>query len=170
MFVRVSTLGNCRAVLFSKTSASCCLVSRAMQSSVEQTSTVVDAHASTSPQILNPPAAGRPSRYLESELESVSTSSESTSTSESDPGKVISDFDAAVTTSMDYGWGNTPRGHGRGGRSIKSFQPSYVPSPLNRAHNGAVSPQPAGQHTTPLKIRSVLHLTSPSTWRTQSSR
>ncbi|KAF9515361.1 hypothetical protein BS47DRAFT_793801 [Hydnum rufescens UP504] len=50
---------------------------------------------------------------------------------------------------MDYGWINTPRGYARGGRSIKSFQPAYIPSPLNRAHMESESPQSSPEQTTP---------------------
>lgn len=61
-----------------------------------------------------------------------------------DPGRVDTDFDAAMTTTGDYGYGYTPQHSNgnwrsfppsRGGRSTtgRSYQPTYIKSPLNEA-------------------------------------
>lgn len=81
---------------------------------------------------------------IEAELEPfMETTSESIDDSLStDPGRVATDFDAAMTTSGDYGY--TPHQHYRGmGRSIpgsriaystaRSYQPSHVKSPLQQS-------------------------------------
>lgn len=70
-------------------------------------------------------------RYLASELESLSTSSESTASSSTDPGRVNTDFDAVTTSNMDYGWQSfTPGGRSRGARSTRSIPQNYLKSPL----------------------------------------